>query len=166
MRLKPLSGTIVILMLSACVSPPSNRSPAPVEVSTPAIIREDDSSPAIDAPRPDNNEPFVGPLPSRPATPQDAEQPAPRPSATSSLMQSVDQAISSGELERAAAITERALRISPRDADMWLRLAEIRLMQQRFDEAKGLVQRAQRFISGDPALDVRAASLLEQIADN
>lgn len=59
-----------------------------------------------------------------------APRPAPPPSpdsATLALLQQSERAAQSGELDTALAYAERALRIDPRRADLWTRLAELTL---------------------------------------
>lgn len=87
----------------------------------------------------------VIPAPAEPATPAPA-------TASSTLMAGVDSAIAEGDLERAAALCERALRINPRDAQLWYRLASVRAQQGRANEAEGFARRALSFSANDPAL--------------
>jgi len=76
-------------------------------------------------------------MPSMPATPEAA------------LLMEVDAALAAGDLERAAAVAERAVRIAPREATLWYRLANIRARQGRTDEAAGIARRAQSFAAPD-----------------
>ncbi len=57
-----------------------------------------------------------------------------------------------GELARAAALIERALRIEPRNARLWARLAQIRFEQQRYQQAEALARKSIRFAQGRAAL--------------
>jgi len=75
-------------------------------------------------------------------------------------MASVDAAIAGGELERAAALAERALRISPRDAYLWYRLADIRYQQERYSDAAGFAQRALSYAGSDRELTREINGLL------
>ena len=60
----------------------------------------------------------------------------------------------SGDLELAAASLERALRIAPDDAELWLSLAKVRLDQGRRQQAAGLARLAETL--ADPASDTAA----------
>ncbi|MDR2212615.1 MAG: tetratricopeptide repeat protein, partial [Pseudomonadales bacterium] len=62
-----------------------------------------------------------------------------------SLDPDIAAAMQSGDFERAAALTERALRIRPREAALWYNLASIRYNQGRLQEAEGHAQRALSF---------------------
>ncbi len=77
------------------------------------------------------------PMPGMPATPEAA------------LLMEVDAALAAGDMERAAAVAERAVRIAPRDANLWFRLASIRARQGRTDEAAGIARRALSFAAPD-----------------
>lgn len=50
--------------------------------------------------------------------------------ATLALLKQSDRAESSGETEEAVAYVERAIRLNPRQADLWLRLAELQLVRE------------------------------------
>jgi len=145
-------------LLAACATIDDSRSPAPVERSEPTA-----SSTAPPPPLPD--------VPPPPPRSEDDSQPAPAPTPapatpTSTLMASVSEAINDGDLERAAAIVERALRISPRDAELWYELANIRYRQQLYAEAEGLARRALGFAGNDAPLRGRINELLSRIASS
>lgn len=142
-------------LLTACASyVPVNEQPAPVERSepdteaTPDLVGPPVPYPELPADRPST------PSSPTPATPR---EPTPA-TASSTLLASVDAAIAEGDLERAAAVSERALRISPRDAVIWYRLANIRYQQQQYADARGLATRALSYAGTD-------ASLRQQIND-
>jgi len=81
-------------------------------------------------------------------------------SASSTLLAGVDAAIAEGDLERAAALSERALRINPRDALFWYRLASVRAQQGRNGEAEGFARRALSYSADDAALTRQINTLL------
>jgi cytochrome c-type biogenesis protein CcmH/NrfG len=62
--------------------------------------------------------------------------------------------------ERAAALIERALRISPRDGRLWLKLATVRFEQRRYAESTALAQRAATYAGNDAELRNRCESLI------
>lgn len=63
--------------------------------------------------------------------------------------------------ERAAALLERALRIEPRNARLWHRLARIRLEQGRYGMAESLAEKSNALINDDKELKRRNAELIE-----
>lgn len=147
-------------LLTACASyVPVNEQPAPVERSepdneaTPALV-----GPPVPTPEPPAERPSTPSSPA-PAAPQDP----PPATASSTLLASVDAAIAEGDLERAAAVSERALRISPRDALIWYRLANIRYQQQHYADARGLARRALSYAGADASLRQQINDFLERL---
>ncbi len=69
--------------------------------------------------------------------------PAPAlPSAASSLAAQAEQQRERGDYVGAAATLERAIRIQPREAYLWNRLARVRLDQNNYDQAGSLAQKS------------------------
>lgn len=129
------------------VAPPPPPAPAPDPV--PAVV----APPVVEAP------PMVTPPPvpvPEPVTPV-------QPSATAGLLAAVDAALQSGDLVQASAVCERALRITPRDAMLWYRLAEIRQRQQRWQDAVANARRGLLFVGGNAALQARLNQLLREV---
>lgn len=82
--------------------------------------------------------------------------------ATSSLLAKVDIQESSEQWERAAALLERALRIEPRNAYLWHRLAQIRLQQGQYRLAESLIQKSNALAKNDEELQKKNSRLLRQ----
>ena len=78
------------------------------------------------------------------------------------LLTSARQQESGGDLSSASASLERALRIAPREPQVLLRLAQVRLEQGDAAQAEQLAQRGLSYASGRPALQ---ASLWGLVAD-
>jgi len=177
--IKPCIASMMAL-LSACatydrVYGPGSQGPAPVEQSQPAIVRDNGSidrtseRQVFDNTSNENTRPSESSRSadersvSRP--PQDSPVANPRDtSPTGSLLTSARSAAQAGELERAAAITERALSISPRDPVVWYELARIRSLQQRYSEADGLARRALNMVGSNRELRREIESLLSSIS--
>ncbi len=81
--------------------------------------------------------------------------------AVSTLLAKVETQESQAQWERAAALLERALRIEPRNAQLWHRLAKVRLQQGRYAMAESLAQKSNTLAKGDEALKRRNAELIE-----
>lgn len=143
---------VVVATLSACTSVRPPGQSAPVET------REVPSS----VPTPER--PVVGPpLPPDFEAPEPA-QPAPQQSApVAALMTQVDEAVAAGQLDRAAALAERAIRIAPRDAQAWHTLANVQFLQRRYADAEGSAQRALSFADRNQALIRTINTLLANI---
>ncbi|HWK54374.1 MAG TPA: hypothetical protein VNR18_08395 [Hyphomicrobiales bacterium] len=130
---------LVLMLLGGCSSLYTQRTtPAPVEILGPGTPPTDPGTPL--------------PPPGEPSTPGVVVNPAvvtPPPTrqqgAVSPLDTDIRQALAVRDYNRAAALTERALRIRPREAGLWYTLATIRLDQGRDAEALGHAQRALSF---------------------
>jgi len=93
---------------------------------------------------------------SRPPPPGSAAMKPPTDtSATAALVAEAELAAAQGDLERASAILERAIRVEPTDPLPWNRLAELRLHQDRWQLAEQLATRSNRLAHEDPSLQAR-----------
>ena len=87
---------------------------------------------------------------------------APRNSAAVALQAQADAASRAGDFEQAAATLERAVRIVPADAELWLALARLRLQQGQNQQAFELARRAQSFAPPGSAVFGQARDLQQQ----
>lgn len=83
-------------------------------------------------------------------------------SATLALLNRAEQSASSGELDEAAALVERAIRIEPRRGDLWLRLGELTFQQSHYEQAEQFARKGLLFLQSGSSQE-RSAWLL--IAD-
>lgn len=79
------------------------------------------------------------------------------------LLDRASQQQQSGQPEKAAAILERALRIEPRNARLWHRLALIRFQQGQYTQAESLAAKSSTLAQGDWHLKQKNAELIEQV---
>ena len=93
------------------------------------------------------SEPEVVGVPPEPSQPEAGSSESQSPVVVSLLDQSRRMA-DQGELARASALIERALRIEPRNPRLWSRLARIRFEQQRYQQAEALARKSNRFAQG------------------
>lgn len=77
------------------------------------------------------------------------------------LLAKVEQHEKQTQWERAAALLERALRIEPRNAYLWHRLANVRLQQGRYGMAESLAEKSNALAKDDETLMRRNAELIE-----
>lgn len=92
----------------------------------------------------------------RPPPPEPAAtDPAIDTSATAALIAEAGLAEAQGDLERASAILERAIRVEPTDPLPWNRLAELRLHQERWQLAEQLAARSNQLAREDSSLRAR-----------
>ncbi|MDR0781266.1 MAG: tetratricopeptide repeat protein [Pseudomonadales bacterium] len=148
--------SLTLLLLGGCTSStyshPGTEPPTPVPPSGRTL-----PPPPVETPDPNSSSSVV-------INPAVITAPPPRPPviAPTPLDADINTALQGGDFERAAALTERALRIRPRDAGLWYNLASIRLNQGRAQEAEGHAQRALSF-STDTAQRNAIEALLAQI---
>ena len=91
------------------------------------------------------------------------ERPAPRSgSAVVALLDNAGQQTRTGNLDAAAAALERALRLEPRNAEVWSRLAGIRLQQSQFDQAINLASKSNTLAGNNPTLVARNNRIIAQ----
>jgi len=138
-------GLVVILLslaLAGCGSaPPVRETPPP-----PAPVRPPPPLPPTPPPTPPSVEiqPYREPAPA-------VIQPSFGP-AVQSLLATAETQRSAGNLPGAGASLERALRIEPRNAHLWNRLAHLRLAQHRHGEAAELAEKSNALAGADRAL--------------
>ena len=82
--------------------------------------------------------------------------------ATSSLLAKVDIEEEVQNWERAASLLERALRIEPRNAQLWHRLAQVRLQQGQYHLAASLAQKSSALAGDDIQLQEKNTRLQKQ----
>ena len=120
---------------------------------------------AVPGPAPaDSGEP-APPVPASESTPAGAAAPRerPDPGVSLALREQSATAAAAGDLARAVAILERALRIEPERAELWLELA--RLHRQRGDVAAalGFARKARRLAGDDRGLAREAETLVAEL---
>jgi tetratricopeptide (TPR) repeat protein len=168
MMLKLTGVLLALSFLGGCASmiePPARRAPVEAGPQLPAEA-EPASVPLQRAPLPPSGPPVLGPPVPETLVPEALvpERSTTATTASGSLLESVDAALAAGELDRAAALAERALRITPRDGQLWLKLGTIRQRQGRTADARGFVQRALSLAAGDDQLERQSRILLELLA--
>lgn len=134
-----LAVLLLTAMLGACAVP-SSRPGLPPDTGTGAVVM----APLPEAEETRPPEAVPDPVPEVPAT---------APAALALAAQS-DQARAEGNLRLAGLQLERALRIAPRDAALWNRLAQVRLEQQEFQQAERMADRSLQLGSADRALSL------------
>lgn len=155
-----MTGLLTLLLVLTMTGCATTESPAPVEdIGGGAAHRSE--APAAAATQADGVEVFPAqsapltqqsmpqPLETRPA-PQ-AVPPRPQSPAVVALLDNANRQAGSGNLDSAAAALERALRIEPRNASLWQRLADIRLRQKQPDQAESLALKSNTLAVGDAA---------------
>jgi hypothetical protein len=145
---------VPVLVLAACTAPTYEPPPAPRPVAKPAPL----------PPPPPTGATVMTPAPEPPPPPppEPIPPPAPPPSsgATAALLQQGRQQATAGNYAMATSSLERALRINPRDAELWLELGQVKLKQGDRGQAANMGRRALALAGGDAALRARCEDLI------
>ncbi|MEN9726248.1 MAG: hypothetical protein RL434_614 [Pseudomonadota bacterium] len=170
--------TVLCLQFAACTT---GGPPAPVEARTPGA--RSGASPVAGATRaspatapaategtrvfalPDDSAPAAAPVPMDEAIPT----PVPLPAepvfldpALKELIAQVDAAQSRGDSITARATLERAVKVKPREASLWLRLADLDYASGDFSQALVTAQRARDLAGSDAETRARADDLIRR----
>lgn len=166
--------TIVLLSLAGCAG---NQTVAPIEGRSlkpeAPVVRPPPAPKPAPAPAPTAGGPIVRALPDveppgvraipipegaggAVPLPPVGEATAPtRAPATAELIAKADQLSAQGQYDTARANLERAVKISPRDAELWQRLATVSYAQGDYAQAKSLAERSNSFAAPGSALASR-----------
>jgi len=82
--------------------------------------------------------------------------------AVTSLVSSADNSIKHGDYKAASAAIERALRHDPKNADLWHRLAQVRLRQSEYAQVESLSLKSNSLSNGNKPLMARNWSLISK----
>ena len=82
--------------------------------------------------------------------------------AVTSLVNSAENSIKHGDYRSASATIERALRHDPKNADLWHRLAQVRLRQSEYAQVESLSLKSNALSNGNKPLMARNWSLISK----
>ncbi len=148
-RALTLVGLVVVL--AGCVSEqqtPYPRTPAPVPPTT-------QTRPPSQYPVPTQPTPQPVPQTPAPAQPQ-ASQPKPQSTVTLALQDEAQRAATAGDLPKAIQILERAIRIQPDSAQLWIELARCHLKEGNAAQAEQFARKALLFTGSRYDLEQQA----------
>lgn len=97
---------------------------------------------------------------------EETSRPTQSSSATQQLLGDAQAAFVKGDLVAAESVTNRGLRIAPKDPALWLQLAQIRLGQGEYLEAVSLSERAHVLATNNPAAKVDALEIIATAYDS
>lgn len=153
-------------MLSGCALSPGTR--APIEDRTaarapaPSVPAEDSGVTITPYPAADGAK--ASPLnESETAQPLAESESRPPSTAVVALLDTATQQTRAGKLDNAAATLERALRLEPRNAELWTRLAEVRLKQGQLDQAASLAAKSNNLAGNNAGIITRNLKIIEQV---
>lgn len=143
---------------AAAAPPPLAPKPAPTPRPGSPVVRAlpDVEPPAVRAiPIPDGSSSAAPLAPSLLPAPGPARAPA-----IAELLAKADQSSAEGQHDAARANLERAVKIAPRDAELWQRLAMLSYAQGDWMQAKSLAERSNSFAAPGSALASRNWTLI------
>ncbi|NJD08193.1 MAG: tetratricopeptide repeat protein, partial [Methylococcaceae bacterium] len=73
-----------------------------------------------------------------------------------------DRQLGAGQTEAAVTTLERAVRIKPKSAELWHKLAQARLRQRQPDQAENLAKKSNVLARGEPGLTRRNWAIIAQ----
>jgi tetratricopeptide (TPR) repeat protein len=148
------------LFLAACAGAPVYAPAAPpVMVPAPAQGQTD----ARPVPSPGAHQPGSGPEISAPPEVAVPPTPAPLPrssGATASLLEEGRHQRAAGNLAMATSALERAIRINPRDPNVWLELGRVKLQEGDYAQAENMGRRAAAAAGADSHLRPQIEELI------
>lgn len=104
--------------------------------------------------------PPAGPVETPGTTPSPSNAPKPQASATLALQSQSQAAAAAGDLPRAIQILERAIRIAPDDAELWIELARLHLEDGNAAQAEQFARKALLFTGKRYDLEQQAWSII------
>ncbi len=154
---------ILLLTLAACTPPSATKQYNPDVVIPPKRAEVTDDAPAAvvyEEAKPIEQEVRKGSADSPTvktvspaATPSD-------PPAVLALLREADASSAGGRLDNSAATLERAIRIQPRNALLWQKLAEVRLQQHQPGLAEDLAKKSNVYAKDNKALSSKNWSII------
>ncbi len=145
-----------LLAVSGCVAPQYTRpvrKPAPVPAPAVKSSRQHKIKRApVEHPQKRQDEPRMQPKP----------RPRPANRAVANFSSQADRQIGRGQLNGAAQTLERGLRIAPKDAQLWSKLARVRLLQHRNTQAISFATKSNSLARGNRWLLQQNRQIIEQ----
>jgi hypothetical protein len=140
----------VVVLLTGCVTEQQTSYPR-----TPVPLPPQTTQPGPPSQYPTPTQPIPQPIPRRPA-PVQPSTPKPQSTATLALQEEARRAATAGDLPKAIQILERAIRIQPDSAQLWLELARCHLKEGNASQAEQFARKALLFTGNQYDLEQQA----------
>jgi len=157
-----VAGTAVLVLVGCAVPAPRTAPPVPMRPPVAAAVTVPEPAPPPIAVIQLEQAPDLQPEPLTQPAPTPAAPPAPMAPAALTLAAQSDAALAGGDLLRAEQHLERALRIAPRDPELWHRMARVRLAQADYLQAERMANRSLQLSVGDRRLAAANWRLIAQ----
>jgi len=149
-------ATALAVALAACTLPTYQPLPPPVVKPLPSPPPVEPSPGGL----PDTPPPEAPPPPPPEPIPPPSTPPPPSRTATDSLLQQGRTQAAAANYALATSTLERALRINPRDAELWLELGRVKLKQGDRAQAENMGRRALSLAGANGELRARCEALI------
>ena len=161
--------TVVLVYLSGCAVGPRERVQVPVQEQSTTVptAPQETPSPAetrAETPASESKPSAAPPLTVPPEPRVSASAPSPN-HAVVALLDTADKRASAGNLDSAAAVLERALRLEPHNPLLWHRLAKLRLQQGQFAQAVNLAAKSNALAGNNRQLQASNWATIAQAKD-
>lgn len=135
------------------LKPPSSFSPEPIGSQPPAQPPGNGGAPATTANNPANSS--TSPTSTAPSLAPTNTSGQAENKAVVALLDTAANSVGQGDMDKAAASLERALRIEPRNPTIWHDLGQIRLHQGKYSQAEAMFDKSNSLAGSDRALQAR-----------
>ncbi|MGH8609930.1 MAG: tetratricopeptide repeat protein [Gammaproteobacteria bacterium] len=161
LRAATVGVAITLVLLFGCAGRQRATVQEPIQEQRPTVPRPPSTA--------EETAPPGAPQPA-PQPEQRAGEPGPPPSAAVvALLDTAEQRARAGNLDNAAAVVERALRLEPQNPLLWHRLATVRLQQGQFAQAASLAAKSNALAGNNRQLQASnwdtIAQAKEQLGD-
>ena len=166
-RISLVCLALVLMYLSGCGVVRQERVQVPEqEQSTPVLTPREVPSPTEQSPEtPPSVSPAPVPPPAAPPAPRASEPAPPSSQAVTALLETAEQRAQAGNLDSAAAVLERAVRLEPQNALLWHRLATLRLRQGQYAQAASLAAKSNALAGTNRSLQASNWDTIAQAKD-
>jgi hypothetical protein len=167
LRVALVSVVITCMQLSGCAGRQPARVREPVPEQRPTVPTPPRQPPPTAETTDETTPPTRPPVAPQPAPDQAVSVPS--SPAVVALLDTADQRARTGNLDNAAAVLERALRLEPQNPLLWHRLAIVRLQQRQFAQAVSLAAKSNALAGNNRQLQASnwdtIAQAQEQLGD-
>lgn len=77
-----------------------------------------------------------------------------------------EKQIAEGRFDLAAATLERGLRLAPKDATLWSKLAGVKMQQQQYQQARSLAAKSNSLAGGNMAIRQKNQQIIDEALQN
>ena len=145
---RPIVVALLLAIVAGCASPPFQTAP-PTTTTPPSTTGRGPSIPTVPPPGAETEPVIEAPAPSQLPKERPKVAPATLSPASRALVTQAQTQRKKGDLPGATVSLERALRIEPRNALLWIEMGRLRMDQRNFPQAEAMGRKAVSMAIGD-----------------